>query len=266
MPAPPASGPAIAGRLLLALVWAMALWPVALWALHAADPSLAVAVARRTEALLASAALVAGVAAALTLLVLPPARAWLRLVASRSWTSLSLDRAALQRALADLAQFENAARHAEVGRLLRQAGRHTEASHHFARAVELDPAIASAWHQLGLSLFAARAYEPAAHAFAQAERLDPGHAFGEALLHRGRARHELRDPEALTLLRLHQQRHGGGPRSHFWLAEALFAAGEREPALAALRDAAAATGRLGAEENWYRARARFRLRRMGGTP
>jgi hypothetical protein len=114
-------------------------------------------------------------------------------------------------------------------------------------------------------LFSQHAWQAAANAFLRAETLDPGHAFGDALLHHGRALHELGDARALEVLRAHQQRHGGGPRSHLWLADALLRAGERDAGLAALREAAAPPRtRLTAEENWFRALARVRLWGKGG--
>ena len=103
-------------------------------------------------------------------------------------------------------------------------------------------------------------WQRAAAAFHAAEQLDPGHAFGDALLHLGRCLHQLGDATALATLRAHQQRHGGGPRSHVWFADALLRAGDHTAGVTALREAAAPPKqRLTAEENWFRAIARVRL-------
>lgn len=247
-------------QLPLGIVWLCALWPVALWLVHCSDPELAVALAHGTRDVLWGAAwwLLGG---ALVLCALfPPAPAWLRRSWSRAWTSVAMDQTPLHKARSELQHFETAARHAELGRLLRLRRQNTLATQHLARAVELDPGIASAWHQLGLVLFSQHQWQHAANAFHRAEQLDPGHAFGDALLHIGRSLYELGSAEALPVLRAHEQRHGGGPRSQLWLADALARAGEHAAAVAALRQAAAPPARrLTAEENWFRALARVRL-------
>lgn len=254
-------------QLPLGLVWLAAAWPVGLWLLHLRDPELAVVVARGTARGLWAAAAWGLGAALLLCLVFPPAPAWLRRAWHRTWQELALDRAPLQRALTELKHFATAARHAEVGRLARLRRQHELAATHFAAAVALDDGMASAWHQLGLAHFAMHRWQPAAAAFAKAEALDPGHAFGDALLHLGRARHELGDPDALAILQQHARQHGGGARSQLWLADALRAAGEPAAAREALRQAAAPPRhRLSAEDNWFRALARVRLWGKGGRP
>lgn len=258
-----------AGRALrwlpLAIVWLCALWPVALWLVSRSDPVLAVRIAQGTTRALVLAALWLLAIGAVLGLFFPPAPAWVRRAGSRAWQSLTADSTPLLKAQSELQHLETAARHAEIGRLLRLRRQNAQAFAHFARAAELDPGIASVWHQLGLVLFSQHEWLAAANAFLRAEALDAGHAFGDALLHHGRALHELGDNRALDVLRLHQQRHGGGPRSHLWLADALLRAGERDAALAALRTAAAPPQqRLTAEENWFRALARVRLWGKGG--
>jgi tetratricopeptide (TPR) repeat protein len=250
----------------LALVWLVAAWPFVLWLVHWSDPERAVGIAQRTAAIAELAGWTVLGATVLACLVFPPAPAWLRRTWVRTWTNLSTDLTPLRRARAELQHFETASRHAEIGRLLRLRRQHDEAAAHLQRAVELDDGIATAWHQLGLVLFAQAEWERAAVAFRRAERLDPGHAFGDALLHLGRALHELRDPQALATLREHQHRHGGGARSQLWLADALLRAGDRAGARAALQAAAATPRqRLSAEDNWFRALARVRLWRRGGA-
>lgn len=262
--------PGLGTRLLsvgpLALVWACAAWPIVLWLLHGRDPELAVVVAQHTRSGVWVATWSLGLAGIVACLVFPPALAFVRRGTARVWTSITMDQAPLVKALAELRHFETASRHAEVGRLFRLRRQHGQALLHFARAVELDPTIASAWHQFGLVLFAQHECQAAATAFANAEQLDPGHAFGDALLHHGRARFLLGDSGALSLLREHARRHGGGPRSQLWLADALAATGDHDGARAALRAAAAPPRtRLSAEDNWFRALARVRLWGKGGS-
>lgn len=258
---------AVARHLPLAGVWLLAAWPVLLWLLQGSDPELAVAVAHRTAAILWSTlwwTLGGGLVACL---LLPPVPAWLRWQGGRIWRGLSTDQAPLRRALAELRHFATGPRHAEVGRLARLRDQHALAKEHLARAVELEPEAPSNWYQLGLVQFADGQWAAAAESFRQAEERDPGHAFGDALLRRGRALHELGDAAALPLLVHHQRQHGGGPRSHLWLAEAHQCFGDRTAAIAALRTAAAPpTTKLSAEENWCRARARVRLWGKGGSP
>jgi len=251
----------------LLLVWLCAAFPVVLWLVHAADPELAVRIAHGTGRALTTCAWVLGGTIAVALLLFPPAAAWLRRAGSRTWLALTMDHGPLNRAISELRHFETGARHAEIGRLLRLR-RQTEAAwQHLSRAVEMDPGVASAWHQLGLVAFAQHEWQLAANAFDRAEALEPGHAFGDAALHLGRCLYELGDARALDVLRAHQQRHGGGPRSHLWLADALQRAGDTAGAIAALHEAAAPPRtRLTAEENWFRALARVRLWRKRGHP
>jgi tetratricopeptide (TPR) repeat protein len=254
-----------AAHLPLAAVWLVAVWPVVLWLVHCSDPEHAVEVAQRAARTAVAAGWLLAGTTVVACLLFPPAPAWLRRTWVRTWTNLSTDQAPLQRARAELQHFETATRHAELGRLLRLRRQHDEAIVHLQRAVQLDDGIATAWHQLGLALFAQAEWEQAAEAFRRAERLDPGHAFGDALLHLGRAQHEQRDPQALATLQEHQRRHGGGARSHLWLADALLRVGDRAGARAALRAAAAPPRqRLSAEDNWFRALARVRLWRTRG--
>lgn len=249
----------------LAVGLLLAAWPFGLWAVHRADPVAAVRLARGAATALTTTAFYGALLACGLLLLWPPAPAWLRLVATRTWRNLTLDRAPLERARSELQHFESAARQLEVGRQLRQLRQLAAAVHHLARAIELDPSVAGAHHQFGLALFTAGGIELAGRAFANAERLDPGHAFGDALLHLGRCQFLAGHPEAAaSTLCSHQQRHGGSPKSHLWLAEVLDRIGDRDGARAALRTAAARPGqRLDAEQNWCRARARVRLWRYG---
>ena len=101
---------------------------------------------------------------------------------------------------------------------------------------------------------------------AQVVEQDPTHAFGEAMLLLGRTTFSLGDRAGgLAWLQRHQREHGGNRRSHSWLAEALLAHGDVAGARAALTTAAAPSKqRLTAEENWYRAKAKVALWRLGG--
>jgi predicted Zn-dependent protease len=137
---------------------------------------------------------------------------------------------------------------------------------HLQQAVEHDPGVAGHWHWLGLVQFDHGDWAAAAESFRRAEELDPGHAFGNALLLQGRARHQLGDAGALALLVQHQRQHGGSPRSQVWLADAYARAGDRTAALASLQLAAAPPRvKLSVEENWFRAIARMRTFGRGGA-
>ncbi|MFY9341530.1 MAG: hypothetical protein WAT39_03510, partial [Planctomycetota bacterium] len=208
---------AVGRHLPLALVWLLAAWPVGLWLLHLADPEAAVAVAHGSKAVAWRASWWLLAVGAVLFVAFPPAPAWVRRTASRLWLSITADQAPLVRARGELRHFETASKHAEVGRLLRLRRQNGQALAHLARAVELDGSVASAWHQLGLVSFSQHDWRSAANACGRAEQLEPGHAFGDALLHAGRALHELGEAQALPLLLEHRQRHGGGPRSLCWL-------------------------------------------------
>lgn len=254
-------------QLPLAIVWLLAAWPVVLWLVSRSDPVAAVDLVRHTQSGLWTVACYATGGTLLVCLVFPPAPAWLRRSWHRTWIQLTLDRAPLLRAISELRHFASASRHAEVGRLLRLRGDAAGARQQLELSLGLDRDVASTWHQLGLVLFPLHEWQRAAAAFQAAEQLDPGHAFGDALLYLGRCQHELGDPAALATLRAHQQRHGGGPRSQVWLADALVRAGEHGGAVACLRAAAAPPKvRLNAEENWFRALARVRLWGKRGAP
>lgn len=257
-----------AAHLGLLLVWIVAAAPVVLWFVQTRDPELAVRLAATGWQWLGRVGLAAAVLGIAALLY-PPFPAWLRLSAHRTRLSLTNDRGALQRALGELRHFESGPRHLEVGRLALAHGDRDAARRHLQRAVELDPGLAGAHHQLGRLLFLDGTFTKALDAFTRAESVDPGHAFGDALLHGGRCLHLTGDTtRAADVLRLHAQRHGGGRRSAFWLGEALAANGDAMAAREAFRAAAApppARQRLTAEENWFRARARVRLWGRGGS-
>ena len=251
----------------IAFVWLLATLPVAAWLVHLRDPELAVHHAIVATRWCGNFALAAAVIAVVLLAMYPPFPAWLRLCWHRGRLALTSDRGPLLRAQSELKHFESAQRHLEVGRLAFQYGDLQTAAPHLQRAVELEPSLAAAQYHLGRLLFRLGALPPALQAFTRAESLDPGHAFGEALLLAGRCLHMLHDDgNAVGVLRAHAQRHGGSRRSSYWLGEALLGAGDREGAAAAFAAAAAPPAqKLTAEENWFRARARVRLWRRGGS-
>lgn len=249
----------------LLVVWLLAAWPLVLYFVHRCDPVAAVQLSQFAARWLLRLGLGVGFAMGFTCVLYPPLPAWLRLVGQITWRRLGTGDAPLRRALADLAHLETAQRRLEVARLSWHRGQAEATAVHARRAIELDPQVASAWHLYGQALFAQSAFEGAAQSFAQAEQLDQGNAFGDALLLHARCRFLLGDPAGLELLRQHEQQHGGGARSHVWLADALLRAGEREAAMAALRVAAQKpTRRATAEEGMFRARAQVRLWRRGG--
>lgn len=255
----------LAARLPLLAVWLLAAWPFLLWLVHRQDPVTAVELAIGAQIGLTWFGIGCGVALALTCLLYPPLPAWLLLAGQTLWRRLGTSEAPLRRALGELASFESAARHLDVARLLFERGMYEPSAMHARRSLELDRGVASAWHLFASCLMHLDRFEDAAQSFANAEQLDPGHAFGEALLRQGRCLHLLQRESALELLQQHERRHGGGARSHLWLAEALDRAGDRAAAAAALRIAAAKPPqRTIAEERLARARARVRLWTRGG--
>lgn len=253
-------------RVALLLVWLAAAVPVLLWLTQRGDPELAVALVAGGTRWFMRLALGAGGLLLVAALLFPPVPAWLRLRWHELRLSLTSDRGPLLRALGELQHFASAQRHYEVGRLALLRREFAVAMPHLQAALQLEPQMAAAHHQFGLLLFRHGQLGAAAAAFARAEELDPGHAFGDALLYLGRcldlAEHHQR---AVDVLRRHAQRHGGNRRSHYWLALALQATGDRAGAAAALAVAAAPpTQALTAEENWFRALARVRLWRGAG--
>lgn len=250
----------------LALVWTAAAVPVVSWLVHQGDPELAVRGALRLRSVLAHGCLGLTVLAAVLLVFYPPFPAWLRLAWHRVRLAVTSDRGPLLRALSELRHFESAQRHLEIGRLALQLGDLSLAGPHLQRAVALDASLPGAHYQFGRLLLRLGELPLAIEAFTRAESLDPGHAFGDALLHAGRCLYLVGDSQrAADVLRVHSQRHGGGRRSGYWLAEALLAAGDRDGAAAAFATTAAPSPQpLTAEENWFRARARVRLWRRGG--
>lgn len=254
-----------AARLPLLAVWLLVAWPFVLWLVHRQDPIAAVELAIGAQIGLTWLGIGCGVALALACLLYPPLPAWLLFAGQTTWRRLGTAEAPLRRALGELASFESAARHLEVARLFHERGMFEQGAVHAHRSLELERNVASAWHLFGSCLMQLDRLEDAAQSFANAEQLDPGHAFGEALLRQGRCQFLLQRASALELLQQHERRHGGGARSHLWLAEALDRAGDRAAATAALRVAAAKPPqRTTGEERLARARARVRLWTRGG--
>jgi len=258
----------LAARLPLLAVWIVAAVPFVQWLVFSADPETTVAASLVAEDWLSLLLTGTGLAVALALLFYPPFPAWCRLVLHRMRLSFSTDRGPLLRALGELQHFETAQRHLEVGRLALQIGQLETAAPHLARAVELDPLLASAQYHWGRFLLGQGALQQALDAFTRAESAESGHAFGDALLLAGRCLHLLgRDRDAAGVLREHARRHGGNRRSQYWLGEALLELDDPDGARAAFVLAAApAKTRLDAEENWFRALARVRLWRLRSSP
>jgi tetratricopeptide (TPR) repeat protein len=251
----------------LILVWGAAAAPFVLFVVHRSDPEAAVRIAVAAKFWGQRALLVLAVLGAVAALLFPPLPAWLRLMFARTKVAWSIDRAPLLNAMAELRHLETAQRHYEVGRLAWLRRDLGIAGPHLQRALELDASLAPAQHLFGLYLLRVGALPPAHAAFTAAETLDPGHAFGDALLYRGRCEDLLGAHErAVATFAAHQQQHGGGRKSRYWYGDALWHHGERDAAGTAFREAAApAAGRLTAEENWFRALARVRCWRLGGA-
>lgn len=79
---------------------------------------------------------------------------------------------ALDQALTALRRVESELRQRR-GNLMTRVGRHAEAQHTLRRAVELEPANADAWYDLGVSLRESGMLADAAAAFRRAAELDP---------------------------------------------------------------------------------------------
>ncbi len=254
-------------RVALLLIWLVAAVPPALWLAHRSDPELAVQLVAGGTLWLTRLALGLGLTLLLAALLFPPVPAWLRLRWSELRLSVTSDRGPLLRALGELQHFASAQRHYEVGRLALLRREFALALPHLQAALQLEPDMAAAHHQLGLAMFRHGQLGVAASAFARAEELDPGHAFGDALLYLGRCL-DLTDhhQQAVEILRAHQARHGGSHRSHYWLGLALQAAGDTHGAADAFAVAAAPPAhKVTAEENWFRALARVRRWRQGAS-
>ena len=251
----------------LAAAWACALLPAALYVVHLQDPVLAVELANNLSTWTLRALLGAAALGALALLAYPPFPAWLRRYVDRIRRSWTVDRTPMLQALKDLEHFETAQKHFEVARLAWIRTDFSLVGPHAARAVQLDPSMPQAHHLLGQFLLRVGAAAPALQEFEAADRLDPGHAFGEALLLQGRALSQLgRNEEALARFEQHAATFGGNHRSDYWRGEALLAVGRTDDAAAAFRDAAKdPKQRLPAEENYYRALARAKRWRYGGS-
>lgn len=266
-PFPSGLPPAPAGRrmgfgdVVLGGVFVAALLPFVWYAVHLADPEAAVRAAQqaaRIGTVVLPAALVVLATAAI---LIPPVPAWLRLHLHRARIAWSTDRAPLLAAIEQLQHFETAERHLAVGRMAMQRGELALAGPHLQRAVQLAPDQAATHHQFGLLLLRHGLVAPARDAFALAEQMAPGHAFGDSLLHRGRCEHLLGDhTRAVQTFARMEHEHGSSPRTDYWHAEALHAAGDVARARERYRRAAARPDhRLDAEANWFRALARFRL-------
>lgn len=257
-------------RLLLALaLWCLAASPVLLWILHLRDPPAAVRVQHASLALLGSALWYLAVAALVLAILWPPFPAGVRHAFALARGNLQRDARPFQRAVADLRHFESAQRRLDAGRAALAAGDAKAAIPHLERAVEMDPQLLGAWHQLGTALLALGRTRPAIEALQRAIDEDPGIAFGDAMLQLGRAWMLVGDHESASRwLERHSRDHGGNRKSHYWLGRCRLALGDRDGAREAFRIAAAPPPqrpRLTSEEGLFRARARTALWRLGGS-
>lgn len=258
-------------RLSLAVLPALLLWwatgiGIALFVANAQAPVDAVRMARAIAAIAPTALLWCGVTTFALALLWPPFPAAIRLAFARIGETLRADRGPLLRAVADLRNFESAARHLEAGRAANACRDHRTAIPHLIRAIELDRDAIAAHYQIGVAFFELGALQQAAQALTHVVSRDPTHAFGDALLRLARTRQLGGDRTgARDLFVQHQKEHGGNRRSHHWLGLAHLAVGDRDAARAALQVAASTASKpRTAEENWHRAKARVLLWRLGG--
>lgn len=247
-------------RTLLLALWAAVLVAPTMLLLSGQQPSLAVALAQQLSWWTSRIGWGCFALLALALLLLPPARAGLRLLGSNLRLSLASDRGPLLRAQSELAHLATAQRQFEVGRLAYLAREWELALVHLHHALELQPNYPAALHNYGLVLLRLGHVANAATTFAAAEQLEPGFAFGDALLHLARCEDLAGQHQAaINHFAQHRQLHGGGTKSQYWHAQALAAAGETVAAQAMFQQAATTpTRRDTPEEQWYRAWARMR--------
>ena len=250
----------------LLLWWATGMG-IALFVANAQDPVDAVRMARAIAGVAPQALLWCTVTAFALALLWPPFPAALRLAFARIGETLRTDRGPLLRAIADLRNFESAARHLEAGRAANACRDYRAAIPHLIRAIQMERDLLAAHYQIGVAFFELGALQQAAQALTHVTAIEPGHAFGDALLRLARTRQLGGDRTgARDLFVQHQKEHGGNRKSHHWLGLAHLAVGDRDAARAALQVAASKDNKpRTAEENWHRAKARVLLWRLGGS-
>lgn len=251
----------------LLTMWAAALLPVALFVLHQSNPQATVALATMLGKLGWQALWLLGAVLLAGFVLYPPLPAWVRRQLDRQRTKWTADRTAMARALSELKHFETAHKHFEVAKLAWIRMDYPRVAAHVQRSVALDGTLPAAQFLLGQIALHIGDHRTALAAYQNAERLDPGHAFGDALLRTAHVQHLLGDLEvSLQTFEQFHKAHGGSTRSHYWHGEALAAAGRTQDAAQEYRAAAAdPKRRLTAEENWFRALARVRCWRLGGS-
>ncbi len=249
------------------LLWWLAALPIVLYVGNATDPVEAVRMGRALTAAAPNALLWTAVVALALALLWPPFSASIRLGLARMSEALRTDRGPLLRAIAELRNFESAARHLEAGRAANACRDHRSAIAHLIRAIQMERDLLAAHYQIGVAFCELGALQQATQAMTHVVGLDPTHAFGDALLRLARARQQSGDKiAARDLLVQHQKEHGGNRKSHHWLGLAHLALGDRDAARAALEVAASKANKpRTAEENWHRAKARVLLWRLGAT-
>ena len=250
----------------LLLWWATGMG-IALFVANAQDPVDAVRMARAIAGVAPQALLWCTVTAFALALLWPPFPAALRLAFARIGETLRTDRGPLLRAIADLRNFESAARHLEAGRAANACRDYRAAIPHLIRAIQMERDLLAAHYQIGVAFFELGALQQAAQALTHVTAIEPGHAFGDALLRLARTRQLGGDRTgARDLFVQHQKEHGGNRKSHHWLGLAHLAVGDRDAARAALQVAASKDNKpRTAEENWHRAKARVLLWRLGSA-
>lgn len=267
------AGPRPKGRRLsLSVLPALLLWwttgiGIALFVANAKDPVEAVRMARAIADIAPTALLWCGVTAFALALLWPPFPAALRLAVARIGETLRTDRGPLLRAIADLRNFESAARHLEAGRAANACRDYRAAIPHLIRAIQMERDLLAAHYQIGVAFFELGALQQSAQALTHVTAIEPGHAFGDALLRLARVRQLGGDRTgARDLFVQHQKEHGGNRKSHHWLGLAHLDVGDRDAARAALQVAASKANKpRTAEENWHRAKSRVLLWRLGGA-
>jgi tetratricopeptide (TPR) repeat protein len=252
---------------LLLLLLAGGLWPFALAVVHQRSPLAAVDAVLALQSLAGSATVYGLVGAAVLALAWPPFLPSVRLQLRTLLLQLQQDQRALQRALVELRHIDTAQRRLAAGRLALALDRPQLAVEQLQAALQLEPSLPRARYQLGCALMALSRRAEAAVELRAAVAAEPDQAFGDAQLQLGLCLHQLGErDEAFAVLAAHAAAHGGSRKSHYWLAVAADAIGDRAAADAALQFASAPPQPglpWTAEDAYWRSKARVRRWRRG---
>ncbi len=254
-------------KIFAVLLFAGALVPVAMVSLNDADPIDNLVFWVHAGELVTRVGFYAAFGAGAAALIYPPAIPLLKLRFTQAWRRLGTDRGPLYEGIARLRHLETHDERLKVGRTARQLGETQLAVENLYRAYELDPTHTTGRYQLALVMAEIGRFEDAANLLLALVHDDEKHAFGDALFQLGKALFRMhRDPEAVAVLRRHQQLFPGSRQAHLLLARALAETNAMDAAreqLAAARRPVSGDERLSPEEALARARAKVTFLRAG---